>query len=160
GGHVLTFIPPGDYFESRAVSATTEALADDGQRLGPIVRIQITGQESYFDDITVLVLGNSPPSARDDQIMVDPTNGPARIDVLLNDLDSNGNALSIAAVGAAQHGMTANGIDHLDYTPAVGFSGVDSFSYTVSDGRGGSSTATVTVTVNAPPIAGPDRYEL
>jgi hypothetical protein len=34
------------------------------------------------------------------------------------------------------------------YTPAANFNGSDSFTYTVSDGRGGTQTATVSVTVN------------
>src|SRR5439155_14629893 len=44
------------------------------------------------------------------------------------------------------------------YTPAPGFTGTDSFTYTVSDGRGGTSTATVTVRVNAAPVAADDSY--
>src|SRR4029079_17959090 len=35
------------------------------------------------------------------------------------------------------------------YTPAANYSGVDSFTYTVSDGHGGTATGTVTVTVSA-----------
>jgi hypothetical protein len=45
------------------------------------------------------------------------------------------------------------------YTPAPGFSGSDSFGYTVSDGQGGFATATVGVTVTAsnhPPVAAND----
>ena len=38
------------------------------------------------------------------------------------------------------------------YTPNTGFVGVDSFSYTISDGKGGSDTATVTITVGMNPI--------
>ena len=39
------------------------------------------------------------------------------------------------------------------YTPNSGFAGVDSFDYTVTDGDGASSQATVTITVNALPEA-------
>ena len=43
------------------------------------------------------------------------------------------------------------------FTPNPGFSGVATFSYTISDGRGGTSTAQVSVTVappaNQPPVA-------
>ena len=42
----------------------------------------------------------------------------------------------------------------VEYTPNPGFKGVDTFTYVAEDGRGGSDTATVTVTVgNAPPQA-------
>src|SRR4051794_1237512 len=41
--------------------------------------------------------------------------------------------------------MNANGL--VTYTPAAGFTGTDSFSYTVSDGNGGTATAMVSLTV-------------
>ena len=34
------------------------------------------------------------------------------------------------------------------YRPNAGFTGTDSFDYTISDGNGGADTATVTITVN------------
>ena len=34
----------------------------------------------------------------------------------------------------------------------AGFSGIDTFTYTVGDGHGGTATATVTMTVGAPPV--------
>lgn len=38
----------------------------------------------------------------------------------------------------------------VSFTPTTNFSGTGSFRYTISDGRGGTAFATVTVTVNAP----------
>ena len=35
------------------------------------------------------------------------------------------------------------------YTPTAGFVGIDTFNYTISDGRGATATATVTVTIRA-----------
>jgi hypothetical protein len=37
------------------------------------------------------------------------------------------------------------------YTPALGFDGSDSFTYTISDGRGGEAAGTVAITVTPPP---------
>ncbi|PKN82774.1 MAG: hypothetical protein CVU47_01710 [Chloroflexi bacterium HGW-Chloroflexi-9] len=45
------------------------------------------------------------------------------------------------------------------YTPALNFLGTDTFTYTVSDGRGGIATGTVTVTVEATIVAGDDAPE-
>lgn len=45
----------------------------------------------------------------------------------------------------------------IEYTPAAGFSGVDTFTYTVGDGRGGSAGAMVTVTVGGRPNRVPVR---
>jgi ELWxxDGT repeat protein len=75
------------------------------------------------------------------------------IDVLSNDSDSDG-TLSPASVSIstpASHGTVAAGANgDLVYTPTAGFSGTDTFAYTVSDDQGATSNpATVTVTVTA-----------
>jgi VCBS repeat-containing protein len=44
------------------------------------------------------------------------------------------------------------------YTPAVGFAGRDSFTYKASDGLADSDAATVTITVDTPPVASNDGY--
>ena len=69
---------------------------------------------------------------------------PSISTVLANDTDVEGDTLTVSAVGAGNqrdHGdQPANGT--IRYTPNAGFDGTDSFSYTVSDGNGGSDTAT------------------
>ncbi len=52
--------------------------------------------------------------------------------------------------GAANGSVQINPDGTITYTPAVGSSGSDSFVYTVSDGVGGTDTATVNVTINEP----------
>jgi len=80
------------------------------------------------------------------------------IPVLANDL---GTALLITAVteplnGSARvQGDPVQYVQYVQYVPNAGFTGVDNFTYSVSDGRGGSAMATVTVTVVAPPNAAP-----
>lgn len=49
--------------------------------------------------------------------------------------------------------MTSPDAEHLTYAPSSGFVGTDTFTYTATDGRDGSNTAVVTLTVSAP---GPD----
>lgn len=83
------------------------------------------------------------------------------LDVLANDSDPDGNALSIAAVATPAHGTVAIEGNRLRYTPQADFAGSDSFSYTVSDGAGGSANAQVSITVQRPnraPLAVDDRY--
>ncbi len=74
---------------------------------------------------------------------------------LTNDSAPSGMTLSISAVGAPSHGWASigSGGTTLIYTPATGYHGTDSFTYTVSDGHGGSATATVTAYVTQPPVA-------
>lgn len=73
--------------------------------------------------------------------------------LLANDGDVDGDALDIVSVGNAVNGtVTLDGQGRPVFTPASGFSGAASFSYTVSDDKGGTATATVSLTVgDAPP---------
>jgi len=84
------------------------------------------------------------------------------IDVLANDADPDGDPLSVSSVGTASRGsavLNANG--SITYTPVADFHGTDTFTYTVSDGNGGSDTATVVVVVNPvndAPVAANDIF--
>lgn len=71
------------------------------------------------------------------------------IDVLANDSDPDGDAISLAAVGTPAHGSAGISGDAVVYTPAPGFVGTDSFDYTITDVHGSSAQALVTVTVTA-----------
>ena len=69
-------------------------------------------------------------------------------DALAVQPNPNGGVLSIAGVGAASHGTTTFTAATIRYTPALHYSGPDSFSFTVTDGMVTSAPATVTITVN------------
>ena len=72
------------------------------------------------------------------------------VDVLANDSDADGHALSVAGVTQGANGsVTINGDGTVRYTPDADFNGVDAFTYDVSDGNGGTATATVNVTIGA-----------
>jgi gliding motility-associated-like protein len=76
---------------------------------------------------------------------------PVVIHVLSNDYDPNGNVFTITSNTPASNGtVTNNGDGTFTYTPNAGFSGTDTFTYTICDN--GSpvvcDTATVTITVN------------
>ncbi|HET9820653.1 MAG TPA: tandem-95 repeat protein, partial [Burkholderiaceae bacterium] len=76
--------------------------------------------------------------------------------LLVNDTDADGNPLSIVGVQAAVNGTVALVNGDVVFTPAANYSGPASFTYTISDGQGGFSTATVNLTVlavNDAPVA-------
>ena len=73
----------------------------------------------------------------------------ATIDVLANDADPDSDALQVASVTQPANGVVVNNEGSVTYTPNGGFIGDDSFSYTVSDGNGGTDTGVVTITVSA-----------
>ena len=103
---------------------------------------------------------NNPPVAVDD-VATTPENQSVSVVVLANDSDPDGDVFHILDVGFPQYGSTRlNPDESIEYTPAPGFSGADSFSYTVLDVRFGSATAYVHVTVvpNRPPVAANDTF--
>ena len=70
------------------------------------------------------------------------------LSVLSNDSDVDGDTLIISSVTNPLNGTAViNGINII-YEPNTNYSGTDSFTYTVSDGNGGSATATVHITVH------------
>jgi hypothetical protein len=81
------------------------------------------------------------------------------IPILANDSDPDGDFLLIESFTQPQNGTVLNSRTSLSYIPNPGFQGIDTFTYTVSDGNGGSDRATVTVSVaevNESPIAQDD----
>jgi len=94
---------------------------------------------------------NDPPVALDD---ADTTvlDQFVDIDVLENDTDVDSSALTVTNLPASttEGGtVTLTEAGLVRYTPAVGFTGTDTFTYTANDGEADSNTATVTVIVFA-----------
>jgi hypothetical protein len=95
--------------------------------------------------------GNIDPVAVADTQYAFTNDGYQDLYVLDNDTDANGDTLQLVSVTPAAHGSVsccaASGDFYaVAYKPFAGFSGTDSFSYTVSDGEG-TDTAVVTVHV-------------
>ena len=59
----------------------------------------------------------------------------------------SGATLTVASVGHASHGTVSLVNGNVTFVPAANFSGIATFDYTLSDGQGHTSTATVTVDV-------------
>jgi len=73
---------------------------------------------------------------------------PIIINVLENDSDVDDEVLAISNVGNAVNGSIKKNNDNtITYIPNTGFSGNDSFSYTISDSNGETATATVSIAV-------------
>ncbi|MBP8272817.1 MAG: tandem-95 repeat protein, partial [Acidobacteria bacterium] len=98
--------------------------------------------------VTITVLNtNRPPVAVNDSATTNAGVAVA-IPVIGNDSDPDGDVISVISNTAAAHGTVTRSGNTFVYTPAIGFSGIDTFTYTISDGKGGTATATVTITVN------------
>lgn len=88
-------------------------------------------------------VASTPAPAPDPLAMT--TGSPQTFFVLAND---KGLGLRITGVGQPSNGKVSFSPRSITYTPNSGFVGKDSFSYTVTDAKGQTSTGTVTVTVD------------
>ena len=105
--------------------------------------VTVTAVISIDDDCD-----NDTPNAVDDSASTEE-NINVTINVLGNDFDPDGDNIYICENTLPLNGniLLNNGI--FTYTPNTGFSGTDIFTYTICDGNGGTSTATVFVYVDA-----------
>ncbi len=114
---------------------------------------------------------NRMPFAVDDVVENAPSSSSTVIDVLANDLDLDEGTLLGVSVSIPENGEAQIYMDPVDnkskvlYTPMLGYVSPedepDTFEYSISDGQGGFSTASVFVYVlsfdkNTPPVAEPD----
>jgi CshA-type fibril repeat protein len=89
---------------------------------------------------------NDPPVARDDVFLMDEDT-TARIPVLANDSDTDGDPLTVTGASSPNGTVVINADGTISFTPNANFSGPTTLTYTISDGRGGTATATVAVNV-------------
>lgn len=104
-------------------------------------------------------LNNAPTASNDTVTTAEDT--AVTFDVRTNDSDPDGNPLSVTAINGtaittaapvtiANVGTVAlNAAGTLTFTPVANYNGTPSFTYTLSDGRGGTATGTVNLTVTA-----------
>ena len=173
------FDPDGDDLTIVAISNAangTAAIASDGLSVSYTPNPNYNGTDSFTytvsdgnggsDTATVNVTitpVNDNPVAEDDNETVLQDSSNTVFDVLSNDTDLDGDSLVISSVQYTGFGIVVNNGNSLTYTPAIGFTGNESIVYTVSDGAGGTDSATVNVTVNEVnqnPVANDDSDSL
>jgi CshA-type fibril repeat protein len=112
--------------------------ANDGQAFSNEATVAIT--------VGSATINNPPVAAADTAITT--INTAVNIAVLANDSDPDGDPLKVSAVTRPASGSaTINKNNTVTFTPKRGFVGTDTFTYTISDGKGGTALARVTVTV-------------
>ena len=136
---------------------------------GQTVRIRIDAAdgatastvEAAIDDVRVTRENATPVAVTDTATTAEDT--AATIAVLANDSDPNGDTLSVTTVTQGGHGAVTLVSGGVRYAPAANYAGPDSFTYTMSDGSGGTATGTVNMTVtpvNDNPVAVNDTATL
>lgn len=115
----------------------------------------VNGDRAYDYDaagnrktVVVNAVGNKPPVAKSDSISVRPLYTPFILRPLLNDSDPDGDTLTISSFDASGLGVASARLigDRFEIVGVYPSSG--SFKYTISDGRGGFSTATIYVSAS------------
>jgi len=108
----------------------------DGNGGTATANVAITVEDSNLD-----------PTARDDSFDI-TTFGQQTLDVLANDEGQTGETLTIVSTTGGAGNVSISG-DRLSllYTPSASSTGTDSFTYTIDDGTGKTSQATVSLTV-------------
>jgi len=142
-GDILTYIPNSGFIGTDTFTYT------------------ITDQEGASDTATVTItVNNIAPIAVND--VATSSGDTVVIFVTANDSDPDGTSLQLLSTTNPTNGViSSNGGNEIEYTPNAGFVGIDTFTYTINDVDGATSTATVTVTVNDPntaPIAVDDSF--
>lgn len=101
-------------------------------------------------DTFTLTRDNTAPAAADDSFSTKENSALtiSASEILSNDTDPDGDSLSISALSNAVNGSVVLVDGNVVFTPNANFFGTASFDYTASDGIGGTSTGTVTITVN------------
>lgn len=165
--------PDGDSLQIISVSTPANGTVSiAGDQLVYTPNIDFNGMDNFIytvDDgfggqqsanVTVIVApANAAPTAVSDSATAN-AGQTISIDVLANDSDPEGDAINLISVTQPANGSAQVNGDQVSYTANEGFSGADSFTYTIADALGNQATATVSVTVTpgSPPIAVDDRF--
>lgn len=145
----LTFTPGPD---EHGYADITVYLQDDGGLEDYDISDLPQPPDDTSDPITFRIVvneGNRAPVAVDDEATVYEDSSPTTIDILVNDMDADGDTLTLTettdgAVGSVA--ITADGTA-VEYAPNPDANGSDTFSYTITDGNGEFAKATVAVTI-------------
>ncbi|MBO1928237.1 retention module-containing protein, partial [Thiomicrorhabdus sp. 6S2-11] len=121
---------------------TTDPITFDGEAF--------TAQDVLITEEGDSLAENTPPIANDDLFETDE-DVPLIFtvdDLLGNDTDAEGDNLTVISVTQPENGdLVDNGDGTYTYTPNENYNGSDSFNYQITDGNGGTSEATVGITV-------------
>ncbi len=91
--------------------------------------------------VTVDSVNDAPVAVNDTIVTSEDT--PIVVPVTVNDSDVDGDSLSVTGVTNGAHGTVTLVDGVVTYTPDADYHGVDTFTYTITDGNGATSSATV-----------------
>ena len=104
---------------------------------------------------------NTPPVAVADSALVNQNSETNLIDVLANDTDADtDDTLTLVSATASAGGTVSVNDNKLTYSPKADFYGSETLTYIIKDSKDAQAEGTVTVTVNALPVAKADSISV
>jgi len=149
-----------DYFSSAHTSGPLTIASGNGYYTysqDTLFPTQASGGTNYWIDVIFSPVNtvNQAPSGVNDNgftVMRNTAMTFTAAQLLANDTDPNGDILTITGVGSASGGTVSfnSQTNIITFTPNAGYTGAAMFGYAISDGRGGTGSAVVNMTVAAP----------
>ena len=143
-----TLVPVGNVaFGGIGANRTVTVTPAAGQFGVATVTVTVTDADggTAEQSFSVTVIDQAAPVASADAVVVSPGNKVLG-NLLANDADADGDALTAAVVTAPLRGSVFVAADgSFAYTPGPTFAGSDTFQYTATDATGRTATGTVTV---------------
>jgi len=133
GNGSVTYTPDADFNGSDSFTYTI----NDGRG----------GTDTATVNVTVTSVPDDPVAVNDTATTEEDT--AFDVMVLDNDYDADDDTLSVVSVTQPSNGVVVNNGSSVTYTPNAGYIGNDLFTYTVSDGNGGTDTGNVSINVSA-----------
>ena len=147
--HLLAGSPAVDSANSAAPSQPTTDADGLARVDDPTTANTGAGPRSYDDRgaYELAVAANRAPVAVNDTATT-PQDTAVKVPVLVNDSDPDNDPLTVTNTSVPAHGTaTVNADNTVTFSPMTGYSDPDSFTYTISDGRGATASATVSMNV-------------
>ena len=137
----LTYSPASGFVGSDTFTYTVENSEGDTATASVVVTVDST---ALPDAVAI-----------NDSFTVEQDSQNNVLNVIANDEAASGTALDLVSADSTsnQGGTITTSGDNILYSPPTGFTGTDTFSYTVANGDGDTASATVTVTVSPNPIS-------
>jgi Ca2+-binding RTX toxin-like protein len=159
-GFAINGIAAGD-LSGRSVSSAGDVNGDGFDDL-IIAALTASPNGIRFAGQSYVVFGqgttptNQPPVANPDSATTAQNTAVtiAASTLLANDTDANGDRLSLTGVSNPVNGSVTFSNGNVIFTPSTNFTGNASFNYSISDGKGGTSSANVSVAVGGTQTGG------
>ena len=155
----IRFVPAPDYNGDATISfkAWDQTIGAEGDKIAVAGNSGGTNSLSTGDDTAIITVNpvNDDPVAVDDVGFSTPEDTPLTIpqtELLANDSDVDGDSFGITTIFSPNGTVSISGFganSMITYTPNENFVGVETLTYVLNDGNGGTAEATIEITVGS-----------